>query len=83
MVLKLYGSPWSTCTRRVTTILYEKQLPYELIPIDFFKGEHKSEEYLQKQPFGLVPYIVRFSAYDSFDNVLTPCLFPPRMMTAS
>jgi len=32
-------------------------VPFELVPIDFFKKEHKSPEYLEKQPFGQVPYI--------------------------
>ena len=57
MVLKLVGSPISTCTRRVAVILKEKQVPYEFVPIDFAKGEHKSPEYLTKQPFGQVPYL--------------------------
>ncbi|KAG6826744.1 hypothetical protein H0H92_014617 [Tricholoma furcatifolium] len=59
MVLKLYGLPTSTCSKRVATVLHEKQLevPFEFIPIDFSIGEHKSEAYLQKQPFGQVPCI--------------------------
>ncbi|KIM40726.1 hypothetical protein M413DRAFT_19258 [Hebeloma cylindrosporum] len=57
MVLKLYGSPVSTCTRRVAIVLHEKQVPFELHPIDFAKGEHKSPEFLTHQPFGQVPYI--------------------------
>jgi glutathione S-transferase len=57
MVLKLYGSPLSSCTRRVAIVLKEKEVPYELITINFAKGEHKSAEYREKQPFGQVPYI--------------------------
>ncbi|KAJ7675223.1 glutathione S-transferase [Mycena rosella] len=57
MVLKLYGVPLSTCTRRVATVLVEKKVPFELIDIDFAKGEHKSGPFLAKQPFGQVPYI--------------------------
>lgn len=57
MVLKLHGIAQSTCTRRVATILKEKNVPYELVPVDFAKGEHKSAEYLKKQPFGQVPYL--------------------------
>jgi len=59
MVLKLHGSGQSTCTRRVGTVLHEYKIPFEMVEIDFAKGEHKSPEYLQKQPFGQVPYIVR------------------------
>lgn len=63
--VKLYGSSMSTCTRRVATILKEKNVPYELVPIDFAKMEHKSPDYVAtKQPFGQVPVLqVSFSAY--------------------
>lgn len=57
MVLKLYGSAVSTCAQRVATVLLEKQVPFELIEIDFANHEHKSPEFLTKQPFGQVPYI--------------------------
>lgn len=61
MPIKLYGHPLTTCTRRVLVILEEKQVPYELIVIDIPNGkEHKTPEYLTKQPFGVVPYIVSF-----------------------
>ncbi|KAG6908614.1 hypothetical protein DXG01_004017 [Tephrocybe rancida] len=57
MVLKLYGSPASTCCQRVAAVLLEKQVPFELITINFAIGEHKSPAFLEKQPFGQVPYI--------------------------
>jgi len=57
MVLKLYGSAQSTCTRRVGTVLREKKIPFELVPVDLMKGEHKAPGFLAKQPFGQVPYI--------------------------
>jgi len=38
-------------------VLYEKKVPYQFYPIDLTKGEHKTPEYLDKQPFGQVPYI--------------------------
>ncbi|THU83596.1 hypothetical protein K435DRAFT_569406, partial [Dendrothele bispora CBS 962.96] len=56
MVLKLYGSPTSTCSRRVATILHEKHIPYEFVHVDMMKGEHKSPSHLEKQLFGQVPY---------------------------
>lgn len=58
MVLKLYGSPVSTCTKRVAAVLHELNVPFELIPIDLRKGEQKAPQYMEKQPFGKVPYIV-------------------------
>lgn len=59
MTLKLYGSPSSTCTRRVALVLHEKKVPFEFVAVDIGQKEHKSPEYLKKQPFGEVPYIVR------------------------
>ncbi|KAK0236258.1 glutathione S-transferase [Armillaria nabsnona] len=57
MVLKLYGSPFSTCTKRVATVLHEKRVPFEIYSINLAAGEHKTPSYLEKQPFGVVPYI--------------------------
>ncbi|TDL17052.1 glutathione S-transferase-like protein [Rickenella mellea] len=57
MTLKLFGAKTSTCTRRVAVVCKELNIPYELIPIDLPSGQHKSEEYRQKQPFGQVPVI--------------------------
>jgi glutathione S-transferase len=59
MVLKLYGSALSTCTRRAAVVFHEKNAPFEFHPIDMSKGAHKSPEYMEKQPFGQVPYLVR------------------------
>ncbi|KAJ7868456.1 glutathione S-transferase [Mycena leptocephala] len=50
MVLKLYGAPYSTCTRR-------KKIPFELVVVDLKKGEHKAAATLANQPFGQLPYI--------------------------
>ncbi|KAF5332363.1 hypothetical protein D9758_016954 [Tetrapyrgos nigripes] len=57
MALKVYAFPYSTCSKRVATVLYEKKIPHELILVDLSKGEHKAPSYLEKQPFGQVPYI--------------------------
>lgn len=67
MVLQLYGSPMSTCTKRVAAVLHEKQVSFELHPIDLFKGEQKAPEFMAHQPFGQVPYIVDdgFVLYES------------------
>jgi glutathione S-transferase len=58
MVLKLYGiyrSPW---VRLVAAVLLEKQVEFELVPVNLANGEHKTPEYLAKHPFGQIPYIV-------------------------
>ncbi len=57
MTLKLYGSPSSTCTKRVATVLHEKSVPFVLVKVDMSKAEHKSEEHLKIQPFGQVPVL--------------------------
>jgi glutathione S-transferase len=59
MVFRLYGSELSlsTPTRRVVLVLLEKKVPFEFVPIDLSKGEHKAAAFTAHQPFGQVPYI--------------------------
>src|SRR3989338_2840461 len=57
MVYKLLGSPISTCVQRVLTTLKEKNLEYELVPVDLSKGEQKQAAFLEKQPFGVIPVL--------------------------
>ncbi|KAF8645502.1 hypothetical protein AX16_007787 [Volvariella volvacea WC 439] len=57
MVLVLHGHPRSSCTLRVALVLHEKKVPFEFVPVDLPNGEHKSAAYLEKQPFGQIPYI--------------------------
>lgn len=54
-MIKLFGNPMSTCTRKVLTVLAETNTPYEMTVIDLGKGEHKQEPHLSRQPFGQVP----------------------------
>lgn len=68
MVLKLYGSPKSTCTRRVAVVLKEKNVQYEFVPVDMVSGAHKSAEFLAKQPFGQVPYIEEDAGFRLFES---------------
>lgn len=58
MVLKLFGSPQSMAVRRVGVILAEKDVQFELVPVDTPNKEHKSPEYLEKHPFGQMPFLV-------------------------
>ncbi|EJF59314.1 thioredoxin-like protein [Dichomitus squalens LYAD-421 SS1] len=57
MVVKIYGSPIAVCTKRVLVVAEELKVPYELICVDYKKGELKSPEYLAHHPFGQIPYI--------------------------
>ena len=55
--MKLYGIPLSTCTRKVLTILAEKEAKADFVSVDIMKGEGKNEEHLARQPFGQIPAI--------------------------
>jgi glutathione S-transferase len=54
-MLKIYGHPGSTCTRKVLMTLAETNTPYELTTVDLAKGEHKQQPHLGRQPFGQIP----------------------------
>ncbi|GLT72668.1 hypothetical protein SLA2020_445780 [Shorea laevis] len=53
--IKVHGIPFSTATARVLATLYEKELEFELVPVDMKAGEHKKETFLCLNPFGQVP----------------------------
>ncbi|ESW13430.1 hypothetical protein PHAVU_008G195400 [Phaseolus vulgaris] len=56
MVVKVYG-PHSASAKRVLVCLLEKEVEFEVVPVDLLKGEHKGPEFLKLQPFGAVPVI--------------------------
>ncbi|KAK2441488.1 glutathione S-transferase F9 [Trifolium repens] len=56
MVVKVYGPDYA-CPKRVIVCLIEKDIEFETVHVDGFKGEHKEAEYLKLQPFGLLPVI--------------------------
>ena len=58
MVVKLYGSPFSTYTRLALVVAKELGIEYEFINIDLAKQENLKPEYKAYQPFGQVPCIV-------------------------
>jgi glutathione S-transferase len=66
-MIKLFGNPMSTCTRKVLTVLAETETPFELSLVDLGKGEHKQEPHLSRQPFGQIPTIDDdgFTLYES------------------
>lgn len=55
--VKLYGPLASTATSRALACLLEKQVEYQLVPVDLKKGEHKKPPFLAMQPFGQVPVL--------------------------
>ena len=66
-MIKIFGHPMSTCTRKVLMTLAETKTPYELVLVDFAKGEHKQQPHLSRQPFGQIPAIddEGFAFYES------------------
>ena len=66
--MKLYGSPISTCTRKVLCTLAEKGAHADFVNVELFRGEQKDAAYMRAhQPFGRVPAIEDegFSMYES------------------
>ena len=59
----IYGPAISTYVRTVRLALEEKGVPYELVELDFMRGEHKEAAHLARHPFGRVPAF----AHDGFD----------------
>lgn len=66
-MIKLFGHPMSTCTRKVLTTLHETNTPFEMNVVEFATGDHKKEPHMARQPFGQVPAIDDdgFSLYES------------------
>ncbi|CAK7356946.1 unnamed protein product [Dovyalis caffra] len=56
MVVKVYGPAYGS-PKRVLVCLVEKDIEFETVPVDLIKGEHKSPEFLELQPFGELPVI--------------------------
>ncbi|MFC6588794.1 glutathione S-transferase family protein [Sulfitobacter pacificus] len=56
--LHLYHSPYSTCSQKVRLCLWEKNLPFEVTEIHFWKNEHLTPEYLALNPNGVVPTLL-------------------------
>jgi glutathione S-transferase len=57
-MIKLYDFKSSPNCQRVKVVLAEKNLPYEIVPIDLRKQEQKTPEYLKLNPYGKVPVLV-------------------------
>ncbi|KAI3773133.1 hypothetical protein L6452_04333 [Arctium lappa] len=55
MAMKLHGLVGSNATFRSMVALIEKDLDFEFVPVDFAAREHKTPQYLARNPFGQVP----------------------------
>lgn len=56
-MITLYDFKSSPNCQRVKVVLAEKNLPYEIVPIDLRKQEQKTPEYLKMNPYGKVPVL--------------------------
>jgi glutathione S-transferase len=56
-MIKVFGHPASTCTRKVLATFEEKGATPEFVLVDFAKGEHKAPAHVARQPFGKLPAI--------------------------
>lgn len=82
--VKVYGPTMSTAVSRVLACLFEKEVPFDLIPVNMAKGEHKKPDYLKLQvvTFFFFSFCILMYSYIaiclSFFHVITtafPCLF--------
>lgn len=55
--MRLYYHPVSTCSRRVLVAAHHLGTKVELVPIDLFKGEQHSPEFLKLNPNHRVPVL--------------------------
>ena len=55
--MKLYDFPGAPNPKRVKIFANEKGIELELVPCDMRKGEHKSPEFLKKNPSGKIPVL--------------------------
>ncbi|VEP12331.1 Protein GstA [Hyella patelloides LEGE 07179] len=57
-MIKLYGHELSGNVYKIRLLLALLEIEYEFVPIDVFKGEHKTPEYLKLNPFGQIPVLI-------------------------
>ncbi len=56
--MKLYDMPGNPNSRKIRAVAREVDMLLEIVPIDPFKGEHKTTEFLQINPNGKFPAFV-------------------------
>ena len=66
-MLKLYDSPECPFCQKTRIVLAEKDLTYEIVPVDLKAGDQKRPEFLKLNPFGKVPVMIddEVIVYDS------------------
>jgi glutathione S-transferase len=56
-MIRVYGHPMSDNSRKVHWALEELGIPYEMLTVDLFKGEHHQPAFLAKNPIGRIPIL--------------------------
>ena len=56
-MIKLYDFKSSPNCQRVKVVLAEKNLSYEIVPIDLRMQEQKTPDFLKLNPYGKVPVL--------------------------
>lgn len=56
--IKLYDFPSSPNCQRVKVVLAEKNLPYDIVPVDLKQKEQKKPDFLKLNPYGKVPVLI-------------------------
>ena len=74
--VKVYGPPMSTAVSRVLACLLEKDVNFQLIPVDMSKGEHKKPDYLKIQVPSLYNYNLSSLSVSLRNLIILPCNSP-------
>ena len=57
-MIRLYEHPVSSSSFKCKAVAYDLALPIELVTVDVLKAEHRSPEFLRKNPNGRIPVLV-------------------------
>jgi glutathione S-transferase len=71
--MKLYEHPFSSAAFKVRAVIHELGLPVTLATVDLAKGEHKSPEFLAKNPNGKVPTLVEDDGFCVWESNAILC----------
>lgn len=79
--LKVYGPTLSTAVSRVLACLLEKDVEFQLIPINMSKGEHKKPDFLRMQVLSIVflhftILLILVSPANQFPNLNVTAFWP-------
>ncbi|HEX5752921.1 MAG TPA: glutathione S-transferase family protein [Archangium sp.] len=76
--MKLFQHPFSSAAFKVRAVIHELGLPVELVTVDMMKGEHKSPEFLAKNPNGKVPTLVEDDGFCVWESNAILCYLAAR-----